>query len=112
MVDEEIQLPPDAECPQCGCNDLVVVPERRSLWGAAGGIRAECQHCGRISGFVPEPETEEEPAETEELLQPVEFKPARCPKCKVVAPVTSSPGKGIRHHKCRNCGSNFKSVET
>jgi hypothetical protein len=42
---------------------------------------------------------------------------AHCPVCaglglgRVRAPVTCSPGAGIRHHLCPQCGVTFKSIE-
>ena len=40
-----------------------------------------------------------------------QIRPATCPQCASIrSRVTTTPGDGIRWHKCQDCGETFKSI--
>ena len=101
------------ECPKCGCEDTHCYVGRRR-WGGAEYVQFICGHCGAI--FHPGPRWQ---AEQKTNSKPddvsaggaVIYRPVRCPKCGSVKTKVTSTRRPVRHHKCKDCGECFKSVE-
>lgn len=110
------------ECPDCGCAASRVVASRPGRTGSAirGTLalwtieRRRCDECG--CEFSNRLERADE-GETEQAEQSgVVYEPLRCPRCSSKkVPVMSTRAVGgatQRHHRCRDCGCRFKSIET
>ncbi len=104
-------------CPHCGCEDteLVTFSVR---WGATL-TKQQCNHCGGTF-TVPEEKQESGNGEVEEVSPPAPpkrtvYQPIRCPEfdggCGSINTKVTSTRRPVRHHKCRDCGKNFKSTE-
>ena len=106
------------ECPDCGCCDGTSLGSHvRVIYARSGGapipvdeetvLRIECQHCGkRFSAIAHETNGQHPDAEV------IPFPTLRCPTCGSKDNyVTSTRTAGLRYHRCRACGCNFKSRE-
>lgn len=60
--------------------------------------------------LVEAPSTDPQP-EPDGVEAPVIFQPVRCPRCRSKRTLVKSSRPPVRHHKCSDCGENFKSVE-
>lgn len=88
------------DCPGCGCNDTSLI--RRTKWWGDTLERRQCNHCGRRFTC---------PVDDEEAVSAVVYVRVQCPECHGDdCPVTSTQ-RPVRHHRCRDCGTRFKSVE-
>lgn len=66
----------------------------------------------RIEPKAPEPVSDEEDsAGGEDIKYGVPYYPVRCPKCGSKNQVCYNSKLPVRYHKCRDCGTNFKSTE-
>lgn len=93
------------ECSRCGCEDSDLVKTQRT-WHGEVEVR-RCNHCGKKFTHTVEPD-EEDAADEVAVYYDVR---CVCPSCNAEnPPVTSAPGKGVRWHRCRRCGTRFKSV--
>ena len=62
-------------------------------------------------GVLEEVSGEDECALPEEAKYGVPYYPVRCPQCKSKNQYCYNSKLPIRYHKCRDCGTNFKSTE-
>lgn len=94
------------ECVRCGCQDSEVL-DTREWRGAVWEVR-RCNHCGhRFSWHAQEANEDLEP-----VADSVQVVVIQCPNCGAEwPPAVSTPAKGRRRHKCKECGHPFKSIE-
>lgn len=89
------------DCPACGCNATLLVGRTR-WWGDIVEKR-QCEHCGKRFTCSPD---QDDPA-----VEAVVYVRVQCPECSGDdCPVTSTQ-RPVRHHRCRDCGCRFKSIE-
>jgi hypothetical protein len=109
-------------CPHCGCQDTEL-DRRRGRWGGSS-VRHRCRHCGatwyprrwKKENGQPDgqPDRTPEPTEQASEISPggaVIYRPLHCPECGGTDTKITSTRRPVRHHKCRQCGASFKSVE-
>jgi len=106
------------ECPRCGCQDTEEV-FARGRWNGARLPRLVCKNCGfqwrkkkwataQGNGDTAEAEPSEH---AEPIPEGVVYHVIRCPNCNSDQTAITSTRRPIRHHKCKQCGNTFKSVE-
>lgn len=99
---ESLVLTEAKECSKCGCKDRVKRDGQQ-----------RCRHCGKL--WVRHIAPASDMRETEQEHEPIEgvtyYHVLRCPSCGSKKTKITSTRKPIRHHKCKDCGHNFKSTE-
>ena len=90
-------------CPRCGCQDASQA-EQVVRWGHPAR-RLQCRHCGLT--WTVRDEATEEP----DVTAGVEYHLVECPACGGDDCPVRSTQRPVRWHKCRTCGTTFKSVE-
>ena len=107
------------ECPHCGCHDT----EQRGFghrWGYSVS-RMVCRHCGTTFPIKDSTEpTSEQPPNGQHVIAesgpklivyPVILCPVDQGGCGSSSTKVTSTRRPMRHHKCRDCGFTFKSME-
>lgn len=107
-----------AECPECGCTDTEI-KSLRGRWGATFR-QWLCLHCGKKFA-APEPDKSKPSVEPKHhVVDPdrpamVIYPLIRCPVdqggCGSTNTKVTSTRRPKRHHKCKDCGNTFKSME-
>lgn len=88
------------DCPRCGCNATSLIG--RSRWWGDTIEKRSCDHCGKRFTCS---------AEEDAAVDAVVYVRVQCPDCGGDdCPVTSTQ-RPVRHHRCRDCGCRFKSIE-
>ena len=96
----------EIDCTTCGCPDVEVEREPRHDSWFADGV-AHCNNCSQ--GFIFR--APKEAADDESTGRAVAYQPVQCPDCRSTDVPVQRTVMPVRYHHCRNCGTNFKSVE-
>jgi len=103
------------ECPECGCEASEVIQDK--VWGQEIELR-RCNDCGTQfqhgAKAWPDPnkaKADDDSGDGSGFAGAVIYHILRCPACQSPNVKTTSTRVPVRHHKCHDCGENFKSLE-